>query len=218
MADILQATTDVTIYSPDGTTDLVGEVQAAPTQYTVLARLKDISDALGTLSVNIASDLWQKLTFEGKAFDAFVDSTTVAPSTQTDFILIKNPAGSEKLFRIHEYLVGIDGPAAQRSLYRFYKGPTITANGTSVAVLKHLTSQAQASVAKVFRSPTISARGTFIGIIAVKGESPSAVVNGDLSDFIEEGETILVTVDASTTSVEHIFSATWAEVDPTTGQ
>lgn len=65
----------------DGLEAALGEVQAAPTTYTVLARLKDLSDRLGEVSSTpTANTMLARL----KTLEGYLDGVEAALGTQTD--------------------------------------------------------------------------------------------------------------------------------------
>lgn len=180
----------------------------------VITELQNVITTLGSLTVVVAEGQtkWQKVVADGTAFETTTNSVTVTSSSETAFILIRNPVASGKTALIKRFIYGLDGPAAQRSLYRFYRVPIITANGTALAIHKIISDQATASVLNIYRAPTISANGTLIETSAVKGESPTVDDDRDLTFYIKAGENILITVDGSSTSMEQIFNMRWAEV------
>jgi DNA gyrase/topoisomerase IV subunit A len=179
-----------------------------------ITELQNIITTLGSLTVVVAEGQtkWQKEVGDGHGFEVTTNSVTVTPGTETAFILIRNPGGSGKTVQVKRFIYGLDGPAAQRSIYRFYRTPTVTVVGTALTIHKIIFSQANSSVINIYRAPTVTGNGTLIETTAVKGESPTLDDDRDMTFYIEQGQDILITVDGSTTGMEQIFNMRWAEV------
>lgn len=157
-----------------------------------------------------SEDIWQDLTFNGKAFITTTDVITISTITETDFVLFTNPSLSGKLIRFWEFLLGVSGTSGQRTIFRFYGLPTITSNGTSLPIYKIRPSQSQNSIALAYINPIISNRGTLINAIELSPGTFTRSLN--LSRYLEENLNLLVTVDASAINLEHNLSLSWAEI------
>jgi len=202
MADPL-TTQDVSIYDKDSNPIDVE---------TVLTNKKALLVTLPEdliIPVELQEDSWSVLVKDGKGFVATSDALTVTGSTETDFMLLKNPASSGKYVRFKEFLFSIDSSTTQGSIVRFYRDPTITANGTSLAANKLKKSQSDTAVATIFKTPTISARGTLLEVFQIG----LGVFNRDLmiARFLEENENMLVTVQGTKVNVVHALTVLWAE-------
>lgn len=164
---------------------------------------------LSDLLISVPVTLWQKYSREGRGFTALSGFTTIPNTTETDFLLFKNPVSSGSLVRLKEFLLTIGGTSAQRSIFRFYRNPTITANGTPLTVSKVLSTGIHANVLQVYQTPTISVRGSVIQLFAV--DFNTYIRDQDLARFITEGANLLLSVQGSANNIEHNVSAAWAE-------
>lgn len=157
----------------------------------------------------LAESLWQKLSRDGRGFSAYTGFVTISGTAETDFMLITNPADSGMIVRFKEFLLTINATTAQKSIFKFYRSPTVTNAGTEIPVNKVLANGAYSSVLSVSQLPTITDRGVEIQLIASSNTSFSR--DQELSRYMIENSTILVTVTPSNTNIEHKVLATWAE-------
>lgn len=164
---------------------------------------------LSLINKDTGQHLWQKMARQGSAFSSVTGFVTVSGSTETDFLLMKNPVSSGVLVRFKEFIMTIGGASTNSSIIRFYRSPTITSDGTPLSISKVLPTASQTSAIEVFQSPTISARGSLIQLFSIDFKSFSR--DQDLSRFLTDGSNLLVTVDANVTNVEHNIVAIWAE-------
>ncbi len=158
---------------------------------------------------NMFVTLWQEMTRDGHGFSAITNFVTIAGTTETDFMLIRNPAASGVLARLKEFIMTIGGSASNTSIFRFYRSPTVTSDGTPITVNKVLSIGTPTNQVLCFQTPTISARGTLVQLFAVDFESFSR--DQELSRYLAEGSQLLVTVQGSVTNIEHNLVFTWAE-------
>lgn len=134
----------------------------------------------------------------------------VALSAETDFLLFKNTPASGKLVEIYEQVVSIpDSANTVRSIIRIYKNPTITSNGVAITIGAKRNGQAP-SICTAFTAPVISARGTMVQIYNINYQT--TLRNLDLARYVEDGDSILFTVQPSGTNIPHSLTQAWAEV------
>lgn len=164
------------------------------------------SDALSSVSV---VDLWQKMSRAGQGFTSLTGFVTVSGTVETDFMLIRNPLGSGVLIRLKEFMLTTGSSATQSSIFRIYRNPTVTSTGTPLTISKVLTTAAQNPAALTYQSPTISNRGILIQLFEV--DFRTFIRDQELSRYIPAGTDILITVQGSTTNLEHNVLAVWAE-------
>ena len=156
------------------------------------------------------STLFQDLTFNGFGYAFASPLISILLSSETDFILFKNTS-STKLIRLYEQIGSIpDAAATLRSIVRIYKNPTVTNNGTAVAIGGLRNGQA-ATIAQAFHTPTISARGILVQIYGLTNTPTQR--NMDLTRYVEPGDSLLVTAQPNTVTVNHSFTQAWAEVN-----
>lgn len=154
-------------------------------------------------------NLWQIRSFQGKGFITTTNEITVTPSTETDFVLIKNPTTSDKLHMSNQLTVTVR-TEGQNVRLRIYKNPTVTANGTPVAVNKIRTT-GNTPVSQAFSMPTIplGGRGTLIAAYSRNADSLDRPF--DLSLYLEPGESYLVTVQGTATGNDYMLTYTFVE-------
>lgn len=130
-----------------------------------------------------------------KVYSVIVDSFNLPTGgTQTDIILMRNPALSGKKIVILKIIYDAV-TAAGRISFRSYFGPTVTTAGTSLTtVSRHFGGGAGASAATAFSGPSIAARGTqFSGPISVTGASNALPMEIGGAIVIEPGNDLLLT-------------------------
>jgi len=180
----------------------------------IIKLLRDILESKKSTNRNLTDimegkSLWQILSREGKGFTVVSGFITIPTATETDFMLLRNPTGSNILSRLKEIFMTIGGTSAQRSIFRFYRTPVITAVGTPLSIFKVLSIGTLTSQLLAYQSPTISARGTLIQLFAVDFNTLSR--DQDLGRYLTEGADLLITVQGSTSNLEHNISLVWAE-------
>ena len=154
------------------------------------------------------STLWQEATLNGKGFTAITGFISLANTSETDFFLLKNPAAG-KLIRFKELQLTIGASATQKSIFRVYRTPTITANGTLLTTNKILSNHPNTSITEVYQSPTISARGTLINIFEL--DFNTYVREQDLARYLVAGSNLLITCQSGTNGIEHNLTLSWME-------
>lgn len=162
----------------------------------------------------IHGSLWQRFSLAGRGFAMTTDLITISGTAEVDFVLMKNPAGTEKTIRLYEILLNIGlagGVQSLKSTYRLYRNPTITVNGTSITAQKANPLGTFNPILEVYTSPTISARGSLIQTFPfTQGVLRREL---DLARYIIDGANLLITAEPATTNTEHAVSSAWAEVE-----
>ena len=158
---------------------------------------------------NVVTSLWQDMSRQGFGFTTITGFVTIAGTSETDFMLMRNPAGSGVLVRLKEFLMTIGGTSAQRSIFRFYRSPTITSVGTPITVSKVLSTGTNTSEVLSYQTPTISSRGFLIQLFSV--DFNTVIRDQDLARYLIEGGDLLITVQGSVTNLEHNLVAVWVE-------
>lgn len=147
----------------------------------------------------------------GRVFVAGTALTSISLSTEIPLLLLKNPSGSGKYMRIFRGVFGIDSTQA-RAIFRLYKSPTITANGTPLPITNQLQSAtAPASAMLAFQLPTISNNGTPFSIRIVPANQPTHALDLPHLYSVDENENILVTVTNLLINQSAHAAALWIE-------
>lgn len=211
MADIPNATSNVTLYDENGNPIQVS-LNALSGIYELRVKDKDVFDQLSQPSAASAPDLWQFYTLAQMGFSATIPLQTIAGQSETDFILFRNPTGSGKIIKFHDidYLYNKGSGIA---IVRMYLGPTITSVGTGVSVQKRYVGGAISPTSLVYYNPTISARGT---VIRIFGQSAVASFTEEehLGWIIPANTDMLITVQPAANNTDHTIYMDWAEVTP----
>ncbi len=166
--------------------------------------LSNIANKLQTL---IDGDNWQRAAKNGKGFIATTNEITITPATETNFLLIRNPAASGKLHRSN-YLALTVRTEGQNVRLRIYKNPTVTADGAPV-VVNNVRTTGNAPVSQVFSQPTTTISGQLIA--AYSRNSDSLDRPFDLSLYLEQGESYLITVQGTATGNDYMLTYTFVE-------
>lgn len=201
MADITNATTDVTIFAPDGVNAMQVNSDNEGLVYDdkVYQKITNLVDKTSTA--------WQYYSDEDKAFMLVKENGEPAAATETDWILVKNPAASGHYLRIKRFMAYI-GKVNLAALWRVYKNPTITTNGTALTP-RNKRDLSVASEFTAYFQPTISARGT---LLTAFGATTGHIINDeDLSLTFLENENMLITLEASLKSNPYGITIEWAE-------
>ena len=153
---------------------------------------------------------WDNSVRGGRAFTQLTGIITISGTNENDFLLITNPVGSGKILRVrYVNLLTPSSSAGKQNIYRFYRAPTITANGTALTIQK-LLSSGGSSTSFAYKLPTISARGLQI-LDLVSSAYINAWVDINYTIQLIAGESLLVTVDPQTNNDEHQAQLLWEE-------
>lgn len=148
------------------------------------------------------------MVINGMGYVATSNGISIAGVAEVPFFLLKNPNGSGKTVRFSVVELGVEASTAFPSVFRIYRNPTITSNGTSVTI-NNLLNGGAASAITTFKQPTISANGTVLMASVVPA---TAKLMFDQGLTISANENLLVTAEPSQTNNQHFFVAYWEEV------
>jgi len=214
MADIPNPTGDITIFGADGVypaevTSLNELKTLSPQELAELVALKNL---IGNPTSATAPDLWQYYTYLGQSFQYNTTFNTISGSSETDYVLFRNPVGSGKIIRIHD-LDYTYNKGAGISIFRVYINPTVTSVGTPITINKKRVGSTVAPIALAYLTPTISARG-----INYRSFGQSAVSTFELechlSFILPAGTDLLVTIQPAANNTDHAVFSDWSEVVP----
>ena len=215
-------TQDISIYNEDGSynadvdsnldlhtksklwdgTNQVGVVAGTPNRLAVDANISAPSGGFITA--------WQKLVSDGKGFRLTTDFINISGTLETPFVYFNNPVGSGKTAKIKILQTGMDvANYGQRHFWHIYRDPTITANGTALAITKILKTGNNATVISAYLSPTVTALGTLL-IVGITTDVEQ-IYDFDLTLVIQPGEKMLINLEPSTNNRDHLIDLAWAE-------
>lgn len=93
---------------------------------------------------------------------------TITGSAEHDYVFIRNPGSSESKIVMKKLRLSCRSNGAV-SIFRLYKGPTDTANGTNLAENNlNFKSGAAAAELRTYKNPTMTAKGTLIHMFIVE--------------------------------------------------
>lgn len=211
MADIDKPTQDVTIFNADGSIAVGVNVdnELLVHDQHAIELLEDIAGGTGVISANITSS-WEFFASRGEAYSATYGATFTGGTTEQPFLLIKNPALSGHLLKIHR----LDLSVATNSqvTFKLYRHATITANGTPVDTEQVGIHGLDTGVAEIFSIPTYSATGvTMVTYDLNSGGVGLITVAFDLAFILKEGEQVLITLAQNANNGKFTANVMWAE-------
>jgi hypothetical protein len=169
------------------------------------------SDQTIPISVSSGGNLWQERTNASFGYIATTNVLTIATSVEQPFLLLKNPSGSGKNMRLEKIIFQSD--ANSKNVFRIYRNPTITANGTALTI-NNLRFSGSASIGTVYKISTTTSFGTLITPIIMLGSpaGSNTILDLDLGQFIEQNENLLITIDPSANGLSFAVTVYWVEV------
>jgi len=201
MADINERTQDVSI------TDENTGIQAE-----VVTRYGDNKKALvGDVISNTIAGVWSAL---GYMFSVTTDIISLGTNSETEFLLLKNPTGSDVEMRLGDIFVASDKNG--RYEFHMYREPTVTSNGTSLAPIHLDHNFTSAATVETYKLPTASSFGTKIHVwlLNAYGGEQEKAIGLEYGFVIPAGHSVLFTVK-NIINADAIVSVIFAEV-PTT--
>ncbi len=136
-------------------------------------------------------------------------SSGAVGGTETAQVLISNPSLSGKVMRIFGLTLGTN-VSTNNNIFRIYKDPTVTSNGTELTYVNMNLSGTQPTC-KLYKVPTVSGSGIFfMNIIA--GATTMVPINFFEKPLIlSAGKKILIGVRPNTTGVTYSCNVFWTE-------
>lgn len=193
-----------------------GAVSLVPPAYTV-GQISPFSvTPAGQMRVyaQVASNVFPGPTessVSGKLF-AFPTITFSVSTTESDSIYFVNPSGSGKnvLFWKNWFEVNTSGRSNRSA---FYLNPTVTVNGTAIAINNLFMGGGNTTIALAYSAPTVTVRGTLIYSQTIWQAASPYLMNTEFGWVIPPGTSILMTDVASGVSTTVAARWSWAEVD-----
>lgn len=203
MGDIQNPTSNMTLYDEDG--NQVGITLNTDTGLYELnvhdEQLTEITEKIA--EGNVTPHFYQEL---GQYYSASVGGT-LANKNETEVIWWDNPVASGMDIEFFDFDLGT--PNNITFLWRLYFNPTITANGTAYTPIQLNTGSTNTSDANVYTLPTASAFGTLADAAVMT--IGTLRVPLDFGVAVDEGDSALVTVQASSANNDYFVSVKWAE-------
>jgi len=208
LGDIPNSTNDVTIYDPTGSNAVNVRTTGAVNELSV--NDTELLNAFTSPTAAVAPDLWQYYAMLGQNFQAVTTYITISGQAETDFLLFRNPANSEKTVRFHD-LDYTYNKGAGIAVVRQYLTPTITNVGAALAITKKYVGFATNPVVLVYTIPTISVKGTLVKSF---GQSSVGTYQDEkhLGYVIPAGYDLLFTVQPAANNTDHSLFLDWSEI------
>jgi len=169
-----------------------------------------INKDYATENTLIGGDLWQRLTFQGKGFATTPTFTTISNTNENDYLLLINPEGSGRVGRLKEFIINSKMKSTNSTVYRFYRNPIITNNGTQLTISKIRADLTNSSVFQAFQTPSISNKGSLIAYHSIGFTYER--IDLKLARYLIDGAKLLVTIQPEVSGNEHGVIPSWAEV------
>lgn len=191
---------------------LTAEQQAAFNR--LLAQMGGVGATKFPVSVDDPVDASQFSDVDTIASKIFTCSTNDISSgtggAESAQVLIKNPAASGKRLLLFKLVLGTN-VSTNNNIFRLYKAPTITSNGTSLIIVNlYQTASPVASVMEVYKTPTASSNGTFFNNYCV-GPTSSLMIYFEKIMVIDPGQSLLINVRPNTNGVTYHCNPFWIE-------
>jgi hypothetical protein len=165
---------------------------------------------LAALSLSIGkNDTDLSFTRQGIAFLLSTNFANVPGTTETPFLLFKNPAASG-FDALSLFLRFASTSSTARTTLRLYANPTITANGTALSIFNARAGDATVSAMEGYLNPTVSANGTLIAPFLSTGGSSGLEIEKAIQ--ITPGVNILMSIQNSVGNVDTFINLKFAKI------
>lgn len=165
--------------------------------------------AFETNQTPIDKDFVAQAVSEARAFTFTTGLGNIAGNTEQPLALLTNPSGSGKKILVTHFLFGTDSSNV-RSIWRAYKNPTVTANGTALTIVNtYIKPSPMVSAMEAYHMPTVSANGTALNMAISPANAPSRGVSRWY--FMEPGNSLLVTIENSQSNADSFGDVYWVE-------
>ena len=149
-----------------------------------------------------------------KLYASSFDVNLPTGGTQTNMVLIRNPSGSTKTFKLIEIGTDITNTVSSVAYYRLYVAPTITGTGTGQAETSlAVGGGASASVMEIYSGPTTSAVGTRIDTWVANSGTGASSYSSEFDGMVTlaAGQDLLLTGTPDGTNRNTMVSIWWLE-------
>lgn len=144
-------------------------------------------------------------------YSSAIEVNMAAASTDNPLLLLRNPAGSGKTLYIFKVQAGTSVTNVG-VVFKVFSNPTITTNGTAVAVINRNIGGISSSVGLVNSLPTVSSTGGKLSSLSVGQNNNSIIFAEEFSVAVKAGNSLLVTGDPTSNNRQSILSIAWREV------
>lgn len=149
---------------------------------------------------------WKYFAKTNRAFSVDRVSVTIVGTAESDFMLLVNPTAIPTLVDLRVKGATLSGTG--ESVFRLYKAPTVTDNGTPITPI-NFRDMAVSSVMEAYADPVIAARNApFVGFVV-----PTGLVqrNVDLALYLLPGTSLLITIQPSINNKDYSVAISYAE-------
>lgn len=162
-------------------------------------------------SINVQSSSEQE-SLDDKLY-GITDEITPSSANEEAVILIKNPSGSGLNLFLREFFVSALAPDFS-TIIRIYANPTITTDGTTLAITNFRIGSVATSGMTAFTFPTVSANGTILLISSIlKAITAESLKDVGFSRVLEPNNNLLLTLENSATNRDAAITLSWKEED-----
>jgi len=163
----------------------------------------------GTTAININNaDSLRSQAVVNACFYTTTDKVTIAPATEAPLFLFINSSTSN----VRAYINTVDENSLTNNtlaIFRIYRNPTVTANGTAMTIVPCMSSAPSNSKMQAFRVPTVSANGQINWIDSVKNNPTTLKFNQ--ARILAPGSTTLITVINGVVNQDVAVNLEWSE-------
>lgn len=166
--------------------EYIGEI------YTLLGKTYEDKTALGKVFCTTTNDI--------------TSGTGGAESAQ---LYISNPINSTRAMKIYGITFGTN-VSTNNNIFRLYKSPTVSANGTKLTNVNLNFSSAVVSAVDIYKTPTVTNNGTlFMNVIAGPVSTNSFEFKEKI--WLKAGDKMLINVRPNAGSVTYSLNVFWIE-------
>ena len=183
---------------------------------TIEVIVRDSATSANELKVNTdgsvnATPVSQDQIATDKVFVLSLSINAIVGGSDNPLILLKNPSGSGKTFRLLDIYAGcvVNNVGVE---YKLFYAPTITLNGTATTPRNALIGSATASVAQAFTLPTLAVIGTQIGGWTNAQNTVFAHARGETLPFLQANQNLVLSAAPSSNNRAITVTLVWAEV------
>ncbi len=156
------------------------------------------------------SDTGEMYSMWGMHYSYTTNNISMAVATERAAVLIDNPSGNTKTVKVRSFM--FSATLAGTSIFRIYRAPTVTVNGTIGTIVNHRNTATVASGISIYTLPTVTANGTIFYSCQFEGPGNPTEKNYNYSLWLEPNNKLLVTFQHSTVGQSMMFGLDFAEV------
>lgn len=150
------------------------------------------------------------MTAWGRMFYGMSNYVSTGSTAESNLLLLRNPAGSGVVCGLHHINYG--SPNSGEATYRLYQNPTVTGNGTTVAIAGGRSSGNQANTCILSTLPTTSARGTAFRAARTANQATDFADQFHFEYLIYPGTALLITAAQGLIGQPGNIDIHWGEI------